>query len=315
MNKQKTLPEIETDTPPPEAKLPAVVGEVEPPAEPPKCSSLVDLRQNAMALPAENMKFALAEYEDRRKTFREWLRGQLVEGIHYGYPPGTEPKYDGQGRLLMYSKGGWKVANEKQWKPKPSLYKAGADFMVDLMGLRPEYAADIDAWTQGGSVNGTFVFRCNLVSKSTGEVVGEGYGANKVGKNRDENAAIKMAKKSAKVAAVLDAYGLADLFTQDTEDGAGQPPKHPNPEADPKAPATQTRTQRVSKEELANLMGAYTAAFPEVASLTTPAKRKKSFAGWIEVSVLGGAPLKFNPGQVSEWDRDTLKKCWEVLNV
>lgn len=174
------------------------------PSEQPESRALSDLRHMMMGMPSEQMTVALAEYKDRRTTFRRWLLEQLRQGIHYGYPPGCEPR----GK-----------ANPEQWTHKPSLYKAGADFMCDLMGVRDEYEADRAAWEQLGSKEGTVVYCCRLVSRKTGELVGEGRGAFVSGnKGMKENAALKMAKKCAKVDAVINSWGLSDLFTQDIED-------------------------------------------------------------------------------------------------
>lgn len=176
---------------------------------------------------------------------RDWLRSQLVEGVHYGYPPGCEPKYDERGWVGVWSQGGTKYFPPSQWTAKPSLYKAGADFVCDLMGVRDEYRADMDGWAQLGSKTDIFVYGCYLISRASGELIGEGRGVRKVGEKKgNENNAIKMAKKSAKVDAVLNAYGLADLFTQDLEDGTHNKPQHENPEQTSQAPPVTGRGER-----------------------------------------------------------------------
>lgn len=228
MSEQTRLPLVADDTPPDAPQTAMAV--VERPEEPTR-GALVDLRQGAMMMPVEAMQAALAEYSSRRKTFRDWLRLHLVEGVHYGYPPGCAPSR----------------ADEKQWKAKPSLYKAGADFVCDLMGLRPEYVADNEAWAQLGSQKEYFVMTCRLYSRSTGELLGEGRGVRKVGqKGGDANNAIKMAEKSAKVSAVLNIYGLSDLFTQDIEDEPQPPHDNPTPRED--APQEKTRGERSSSK-------------------------------------------------------------------
>jgi hypothetical protein len=158
----------------------------------------------AMLMPSEHMLTALNEYEERRKTFREWLQGQLVPGVHYGVPPGCEPPT--------------KRPDPKQWQYKPSLYKAGADFICDLMAARDEYEPDMLSWELSGKLAGLYPFICRLHSRN-GDLLGEGRGAAIRGKkSRDDNAAIKCGKKCAKVDAVINSWGLSDLFTQDAED-------------------------------------------------------------------------------------------------
>lgn len=215
-------------------------------------SAITDLCRAAMALPVEQQQLALAEYAERRKGFRDWLRAQLVEGVHYGVPPGCEPKKDARGWLGIWDKraNSYKWYPPEQWQAKPSLYKAGAEFVVDLMGLRPYYEADNDGWTQLGSKAGTFVYSCELYSKENGELIGEGRGVRAVGqKGGDENNAIKMAMKSALVCAVLNAYGLSDLFTQDIEDN-GPPPQTGTPGQSDDAPKAEPRGKRQKASEV-----------------------------------------------------------------
>lgn len=213
------------------------------PSTPPS-QALTDLRRGAMSMPVELMQTALAEYTERRNTFQAWLQDQLTEGVHYGFPPGCSSRSN---------------ARDEQWRAKPSLYKAGADLICDLMGVRAVYSADMDRWQQLGSPQKTYVTRCQLHSRQTGEVVGEGSGAFRVGeKKMDENAALKMSEKRAKVNATLNAYGLSDLFTQDLESWIPQP--HDNPEqaaGAPQVPGRGDRADQPTVPELTQLSGAW----------------------------------------------------------
>ena len=205
--------------------------------QPQQSGALADLRSQAMLASVDNIRAGLAEYGERRKAFRDWLRSQLVEGVHFGYPPGIRQS----------------DADPIKWTAKPSLYKAGADYVVDLMGVRCEFRADIEAWKQLGEPKETFVIACYLIGKS-GETIGEGRGVRRVGdKKMDANASIKMAEKSAKVDAVLNAYALADLFTQDVEDGLAGPEKHSNPQPVSVPTIVQPRGERVLASDLDSL--------------------------------------------------------------
>lgn len=282
------------------------------PIEQPKPSrALVDFRQGFMSLPVEVMQRALAEYKERRETFREWLRSQLLEGTHYGFPPGCEPKVqiesDGTKTYGVYSKGSYKFYPESQWKPKPSFYKAGADFVCDLLNLIDVYDADMDGWEQLGKPPNTFVYRCRLYPKGSIQTpeacVGEGRGARKVGqKGGDENNAIKMAKKAAKVDAVLNAFGLADLFTQDLEDGGDKPERHGNPEGNKKAPAADTRKNRVpvSRQDVEGLLAGFSQRF----GCDVKAEPEK-FVAWVE-QMTGRT---FNTRQSAEWTQQDVQRC------
>lgn len=225
---------------------------IQAPAEHGGSGLLRDLRSGFMTMPADRMQEALAEYKERDRTFRKWLLDQLDEGVHYGYPPGCEPKTNVLNGKLHYGVWDWKKKEfkwypEEQWKPKPSFYKAGADRVIDIMGLLPTYTPSLEAWEMLGKPQDTFIMVCRLTSKMSNQLIGEGMGARKVGqKGGDENNALKMAMKSAKVCAVLEAYGLADLFTQDLEDSPAGPPEYGNPEHDANAPKSAPRGDRVS---------------------------------------------------------------------
>lgn len=223
-------------------------------------SALVDLRQLAMSVDIATMQAGLAEYVDKRKTFREWLLKQMVEGVHYGVVPGCEPKLDAAGNLIISQKKSDKwvqiTVNKNQWRHKRCLYKAGAEFIIDLMGVRQEYIADVDAakmLTRGDAA--VVAYKCRLLSRNTGELVGEGIGAGTLGsKGADHNKTVKDAQKRAMVAAVLNSYGLSDLFTQDMDD---KPPKpeaeQPQPRDD--APIAQPRSERLKTEDVKKLGG------------------------------------------------------------
>lgn len=280
--------------------------------------ALADLRTHALSVPVETMQRGLAEYSDRRKAFRDWLKSQLVTGSHYGFPPGCEPKSEMRDGVMWYRSGqSW--FPETQWEPKPSLYQAGADFVIDLMGVRPEFAADIDAWKQLGEPKDTFVFCCKLFSKATKELLGEGRGARKVGqKGGDANNAIKMAMKGAKVSAVLNTWGLADLWTQDLEDGPPQP-QHDNPEASPDVPTEKPRGNRpppaskapteVSPDQLGHVSAHWKATHPQADGDTTAQRQK--FYTWARTV----AKREFDPSKLASWKTADYHACCDMLKI
>jgi len=229
-----------------------------------RSSALVDLRAAAMAVSSETMRAGLEEYTDRRDTFRRWLLEQLKPGVHYGIPPGCEPKFDNDGNLQIWMKGGYRSVGADQWRHKPSLYQAGADFVIDLMNLRAEFAADLGAWEMLGKPEGKMVYKCQLFLRSSGELIGEGIGARTIGdKGGDLNNGVKMACKCAKVAAVINAYGLSDLFTQDIEDQ--EKTRHENPAANPSSPKATPRAERgaCNKDRLTTIIERYKAKHPD----------------------------------------------------
>lgn len=211
----------------------------------------VDIKELfTVGFPVEQQRQVLSEYEERRRTFRSWLEGQLVEGVHYGYPPGTLPKrkkINGRWHFEMWSRGGTQWVPETQWKHKPSLYKSGAQLLVDLFQLRAEYRPSLDGWKMMGGAAGDMVAECVLISPKTGKQVGQGLGAasrQKPDKDYDGksmNAAVKMANKRALVAAVLETFGLSDLFTQDIEDASPPETQVENPRRADSAPDVKPR--------------------------------------------------------------------------
>lgn len=256
--------------------------------------ALSDLRAAAMAVPVEVMEAALTEYSGRRKFIRQWLKLQMTQGIHYGYPPGCTPPNN--------------RPSEEQWQYKPCLYKAGAEFVIDLMGLRGEWTADMEAWQQIGSPKDTFVRRCVLYSKVTGEIVGEGSGARKIGeKKMGTNATIKMADKSATVAAVLNSYGLSDLFTQDTDDGETDKPKHENPPENPAAPRAPSRDERSMQSKVVALGDRFKAACEDAGE---PPPSKEDFINWAHDK---SGEADWNPADSTQWTDARLAKCNAAL--
>lgn len=164
-------------------------------------ASPMSIQDGMSLLPVEQQETLLAEYDKRRDFFLAWLKGHLKEGIHYGFPPGCSPRSG---------------VDESQWKAKPSLYKAGALLMVDLLKIKPKYSPDKDAWEQFGSKPGLIVMKCELLQH--GAIMGEGRGSYAVGEKSGmkENATIKMAEKRALVDAVISSIPVVgDLFTQD----------------------------------------------------------------------------------------------------
>lgn len=171
---------------------------------------VVDFKNGVQLLSVEDQKIFLAEHTLRRNHFREWLLSQLIEGVHYGFPPGCEPKLDRQGRPLV---------DKKQWTAKPSLYKAGAFYIIELLKVRAVFEPDMETWEMSGKVSGLIFRKCRILNPATGDTLGEGSGAYLIGKKgMDANAAIKMAEKNSATSAVINTFALSDLFTQDLED-------------------------------------------------------------------------------------------------
>lgn len=276
--------------------------------------ALAKFRQTGGMLPVLEMRQALKEYDEMRDEFRAWLLKKMKLGVHYGYVPGCEPKPDPNipGNFLVWNakKSSYQSVPPDQWTPSYGLYKKGADLIVDVTRLVDTYAADMEGWEQLGKPIGTFVYGCYLYPKGSTFVdenlIGEGRGCRKVGqKGGDENNAIKMAKKSAKVDAAINAWGLSDLFTQDLEDLS--PPSPPDaPEQDPKAAKAQARGQRVTKENLVQLYKAWLLHFERVDDKESGV----AFREW-QAAVTGIPPETANVA--ANWTPVKLAECYGRL--
>jgi hypothetical protein len=302
-------------------RLPAAAGPLDRPPVPCDSSPLADLRDAALAMTPELQAVALRDFKELRDNFRAWLLAQMKPGVHYGFPPGVAPRLETRGGvpgfLLWNSK---KKTNvwypETQWKPRQSLYQSGADFVIELMGLQATFEADEGAWKMAGGRAGQLIYRCDLISRSNGKKIGEGIGARELGqKGGDLNNSVKMACKAAKVAAVINAYGLSDLFTQDLEDLP--PPEYDNPEHDDDAPSVAPRGERsaappepepqpaaVTQEQLGKLVTEWKTQQPGDPG-------REDFARWA-LETCGG---NWNPNKAKEWDRAKLSKCYAKLGV
>lgn len=103
---------------------------------------------------------------------------------------------------------------------KKSLYKPGAEKILVMLGLKPNFPNlyKVEEAGSGGVEIENIVLKCEITT-SDDYVVGTGVGARQVSKDRgDLNKALKMAKKSAMIDATLTGCGLSEVFTQDLED-------------------------------------------------------------------------------------------------
>lgn len=281
--------------------------------DPPQADSL---RSRLMSLTVEQQNSILTEYEARRKNFRDWLMSNMVEGVHYGYPPGCKPIIDPDtGDALVSQKnkqGQWEKirVSAKQWQSKPSLYEAGADLLIDLLFMRSEFPAANDVIQQLGNVPGRMVFRCILFDQH-GKILGEGLGGSHcddVGKRNGQglNLALKLSKKRAKVDAVKNTLGISDLFTQDIEDDvppAAEPPKQKHD-----APETQPRAERVTADEIAALAERWKKLNPQ-GELTNDQWR----AAWSDCCRRNGGPRVLK--DAGSWNREHVRAVDAFLKL
>ena len=154
-------------------------------------------------------KAGLERRKKNRDALIDWIREALVEGTDFG-------------RLHVVKrdvcdKGKW-CENDYHFS-KPSLWKAGAEKISGMLGLRvawPTLRAYEDKIIRGEDITQVLI-RCELIN-ADGVIVAEGIGGRSAGEYDDLNKVLKMAKKSGQIDAVLNVGGLSEVFTQDLED-------------------------------------------------------------------------------------------------
>jgi hypothetical protein len=259
------------------------------------------VERQTTALTVEQIQGKLADYTDKRNAFRDWILSQAKQDVHFGYPPG----------ISSYDKPGWKA--------RPSLYKAGGDFICDLMRFRVEFKMDADTWKMLGEKQGTICYIAIIRNADSpfypnaaiDEILGEGRGVFVVGekKGMGENSGVKMAEKRAKIDAVLNTLGLADLFTQDIEDDAPAP--NPRADKDTAAPAAPTRNERAQAKPAAAQNGRKVYdAFLEA----RPGATQAEFMMWVNSKLAAIGRADNPPTKDSPLTADDADKLIQIIN-
>ncbi len=180
----------------------------------------------------QSFQAGLNRRKKNRKALITWIQEELKEGTDWGRIHVVKKDQCPDGRYCQ---------NPYHFS-KPSLWKAGAEKIVGMMGLKATWP-NMDRWEdkilEGGSID-QLLLRCELVNDA-GLVVSTGIGARAASSDYgDLNKAFKMAKKSSLIDAVLNCAGLSEIFTQDVEDmdpakiSAGAPDPF-NPHEEPSA--------------------------------------------------------------------------------
>lgn len=163
--------------------------------------------RSALDIKPSLFKAGLERRKKNRDTLIDHIRDALVEGTDFGRIHVIPKDRCPDGRFC---------ANAYHFS-KPSLWKAGAEKIAGILGLRvtwPTLRAYEERVIRGETVT-QILLRCELLN-SDGVIIAEGIGARDAGD--DLNKALKMAKKSGQIDAVLNVGGLSEVFTQDLED-------------------------------------------------------------------------------------------------
>jgi hypothetical protein len=171
-----------------------------------------------LSLSTQELEYRFAVAVRQRELLEGYIRDRLKPQIHYYKANGSDGKN--------------------------SLTKDGAELICLAHGLKPLYFLESGpAQPSDDDQPYQITFRCRLMKG--GQTDAEGWGSasshntNRVGhrspRQRDiglrHNATLKMAQKSAYIAATLNATAASEFFTQDMEDvppiGAAQAPRSP----------------------------------------------------------------------------------------
>lgn len=164
--------------------------------------------RSAFDISPQQFKAGLKRRGTNRAALMEWIRDALVEGVDWGRLHVVKKEQCDKG----------KYCDNPYHFSKPSLWKSGAEKISGMMGLRaswPDLDPELERVRAGSKL---IVLKCELLG-GNGAMVAEGVGARSLDADyMDVNKALKMAKKSGLIDAVLNAGGLSEVFTQDVED-------------------------------------------------------------------------------------------------
>ena len=184
---------------------------------------LPETTDSLVPAPEDTKTFAVALQMrlEQRSIIEKTIRELCIPGTDYGLvhqkscvhgPKGRDPK-----RFILNAKGD--PINCPACGQKHSMWKGAAEKIAHFMGTVARFTTDAElaAILNGKSEATHIALTCTLVNKN-GSLAGEGRGSACVEENQClPNKTIKMAKKSALLDAVLTAFGLSSVFTQDIE--------------------------------------------------------------------------------------------------
>jgi uncharacterized protein YheU (UPF0270 family) len=228
-----------------------------------KNKSIVSTDITGLKFDEESLKKAIKFAEKRKKLMDNYIRENLVEGVDYG---SIEMKLTNKQTGEKYT------VNTKN-----ILFKPGAEKITSLYGLRSKWIADEETFKMlDGKQNKTYVcYKCLLLNNQD-KIVGEGRGACSLEeKSGDANVAIKIAKKRAKLDAILDFAALSETFTQDLDEM--ETPSHttePKKSKKQKVENEAVEEDQKPKQYYVGIIGKYKTALENVISETDDKEKK-----------------------------------------
>ena len=121
-------------------------------------------RQKAAVASRYQPVMSTVEMVEREKAIQYLVDNIMVEGVDYGWVPGTRPT---------------KETPVGEYRAKPTLFKAGAERVCAFFGYVPEYHAEqtIEEWTAAKYGEALFYYRYRCTLSKDGAPVGQGIGS------------------------------------------------------------------------------------------------------------------------------------------
>ncbi len=171
-------------------------------------------------MPPEEFKKLLIAEGGRRDALREYITGNFKSGVHYCM---TGKRWvDGKYKPVYYMDGEEQQSDDKTGKME--LLQPGAQTACDVMRCRFEFHPDNELIAAlGKDAEGWIILIVKIISRDTGDIVGEGRGACSLKeKYGSMNSAIKQCQIRCLRNGVINTFALSDLYEQDVDDATNQ---------------------------------------------------------------------------------------------
>lgn len=155
--------------------------------------AVVEQKEQGLAVlgPKADLENRMTVYHEAKEIIVKYIDKNFTKGVDFGW-------------------------TDERAKDKMTLKKPGAEKICRLFNTSPVWENDWDTWKMLGEPAGIICYICYIVDNKTGNKVGQGRGAEKLGnKGRDANKAIKNAEKTSLVDACLYTFMMSEKFTQD----------------------------------------------------------------------------------------------------
>lgn len=182
----------------------------------------IQVKTGSNMMPPKEFKAILQAESERRNVLRDYIRDNFAEGVHYSK---TGKRWDNEKskyKPVYYMDG--EEFQEGDKLGKLELLQPGAQTACDVMRCRFEFHPDNELIAAlGNDAKGWIILIVKIISRDTGEVVGEGRGACSLKeKYGSMNSSIKQCQIRCLRNGVINTFALSDLYEQDVDDATNQ---------------------------------------------------------------------------------------------